>query len=163
GRSPVLRRKNRPSRDGQGAPARTVRLPLLRPWCGPLTALSPRANFQPPVVHQRNNDGPKLRRRGRMTQPGNRRGGPARLAAPLAAGVALPLSLTACGSSGDNSSSSGSSGGSSGQSANLDAAKAAVTEAEKEPTTIGSAPFGKFSPKPGGSIYLISCDLSIVG
>jgi ribose transport system substrate-binding protein len=101
-----------------------------------------------------------------MTQPGNRRSGRPRLAALLVAGVALTLTLAACGSSGDSSSSSGStdsSGGSSSQSANLDAAKAAVTEAEKEPTTIGSAPFGKFSPKPGGSIYLISCDLSIVG
>ena len=99
-----------------------------------------------------------------MTQPGNRRGGRAGLLALLTAGVALTLSLAACSGSSTNTSDSASgSTATSGQSANLDAAKAAVTEAEKEPTTIGSAPFGKFSPKPGGSIYLISCDLSIVG
>lgn len=45
----------------------------------------------------------------------------------------------------------------------LAALKAAVAGLEKEPSTILSAALGSFHVKPGGYIYLVSCDLSIEG
>jgi len=82
----------------------------------------------------------------------------------------LAVALAACGSS---SSSSGSGGGTAGTSSataagsqdnvNLTALQAVVKAAEVAPPTIQSAAFGKFTPKPNGSLYLVSCDLTIVG
>lgn len=87
-------------------------------------------------------------------------------AAALAA--CLALALAACGSS--SSSTTASSGGSTASSSaadsqggNLAALQSVVSAAEQPPATIQSAAFGKFTPKPGGSIYLVSCDLTIVG
>lgn len=98
-----------------------------------------------------------------MTKPGIRRRGRPLLAVLIAVGMAL--TAAACGSSDDSGSSgsSGSSGGGADSSVDLAALKAVVEKAEQEPSTIGSAPFGNFTPKAGGSLYLISCDLSIVG
>ncbi|HEX3962981.1 MAG TPA: substrate-binding domain-containing protein [Trebonia sp.] len=80
--------------------------------------------------------------------------------AAIACGVALVLSACASSSSSGDGSASGSVAKSQ---VNLTALKAVVAAAEKAPTTIKSTAFGKFTPKPGGSIYLVSCDLTIVG
>lgn len=104
-----------------------------------------------------------------MKRPGSRFSRQRSIVAVLA--IALATALAAC-SSGSSSSSSGS-GSSPSSSGSTSAAsqsganatvQAAVAAAEKEPTSIGdSATFGKFKPKSGGSIYLVSCDLAIVG
>jgi ribose transport system substrate-binding protein len=82
-----------------------------------------------------------------------------------AAAACLAVLLSACGSSPTDSSSTAAPQAHSGQttSVNLTALKAVVAAAEKPPTKIQSAAFGKFTPKPGGSLYLVSCDLTIVG
>jgi ribose transport system substrate-binding protein len=89
----------------------------------------------------------------------------------MALAIGLAVVLAACGSSSPSSSSSASGSSSASSpaasqsgSSTLSAAQAAVAAAEKAPTDIGqSGTLGKFTPKPGGSIYLVSCDLAIVG
>ncbi len=84
---------------------------------------------------------------------------------PLVAvlGTALVLVLAGCTSSGTTAA-----GGSGNATAGITGAKLAALKAkvaiyEQEPTKILATSLGAFTPKPGGSIYLVSCDLSIVG
>jgi ribose transport system substrate-binding protein len=83
--------------------------------------------------------------------------------------AAVALTFAACGSSNDSSSSSGSTaasssggGGDSKVSADAQKSYAAAINAPKQvkAVQIGLKPF---TPKPGGVIYNISCDVSIVG
>jgi len=85
-----------------------------------------------------------------------------RKGALVTAAVVLALSavvLSAC--SGADSDSGASSTGISG--AALDAVKATVAAAETEPTTPSPTEPPAFTPKAGGKLYFVACDLAVVG
>lgn len=94
--------------------------------------------------------------------------GTRRIVGALLGSAALALAFTACGSSDDSSSGSAAS---SDSSSSADAGKVpaeatkAYETAKTPPTQIKAAQVGlqPFTPKPGGYIYNISCDVSIVG
>jgi ribose transport system substrate-binding protein len=87
--------------------------------------------------------------------------------------LVLGLAVAACGSSSSSSSSSpsgSSSSSSGGEEGGEGLAGAQLTELqeryealEKQPQTIKSASLGNFTPKSGGSLYLVACDLSQPG
>lgn len=80
--------------------------------------------------------------------------------------AAAVVALAGCG---DDSSSSETAGGPAAAAATAEApswlaeAEAATAEATRVPTEIASAKLGKFTPKPGASIFYINCDMAVEG
>jgi ribose transport system substrate-binding protein len=78
--------------------------------------------------------------------------------------VTAGIVIAGCGSSSSSSSSSsGETEAESGGSAIVSEAEAATKEAEAVPTEIPSASLGPVTPKAGGTVYHVACDLSLPG
>jgi ribose transport system substrate-binding protein len=79
----------------------------------------------------------------------------------LVALLAVTAIVAGCGSSTSTSTTSSASSGSA--SSSVTAAKAEATKSEQVPTSILQTGLGSFTPKPGGTIYHIACNLALEG
>ncbi len=79
--------------------------------------------------------------------------------------AAVVLLAAACGSNGGTATSSSSSTAAAAAATPswLTAAQSAANNATKIPTTIADASLGSFKPKAGGKLYVVDCDLALVG
>ncbi|MEA2397509.1 MAG: ribose transport system substrate-binding protein [Thermoleophilaceae bacterium] len=75
--------------------------------------------------------------------------------------LAVTAIIAGCGSS--STSSTSSSASSSSAPSSVAAAKAEATKSEQVPTSILQAGLGSFTPKPGGTIYHVACNLALEG